>query len=159
VFDKSLLFEMSYALMRRFAFIEVPAPADDIYQALIRQQLANDDTSLQRRVERILMPLLALRNVKELGPSATFKMPAICWSRPWPAAGVCSGRTTPTPCDRSRTSPRSNGTWANCSHKSRSLVLRLVGGASLPCSMVGRGNTTSGHGGPLPPPTTRWVRT
>ena len=26
VFDKFLLFEMSYALMRRFAFIEVPAP-------------------------------------------------------------------------------------------------------------------------------------
>ena len=26
VFDKSLLFEMSFALMRRFAFIEVPSP-------------------------------------------------------------------------------------------------------------------------------------
>jgi MoxR-like ATPase len=74
VFDKSLLFEMSFALMRRFAFIEVPAPADDIYQALIRQQLANDDTTLQRRVERILMPLLALRKVKELGPALFIDM-------------------------------------------------------------------------------------
>src|SRR5262249_13753397 len=30
VFDKSLLFEMSFALMRRFAFVEIPAPEDTI---------------------------------------------------------------------------------------------------------------------------------
>jgi MoxR-like ATPase len=74
VFDKSLLFEMSFALMRRFAFIEVPAPADDVYRALIRQQLANDDTALQQHVERVVMPLLALRGVKELGPALFIDM-------------------------------------------------------------------------------------
>jgi MoxR-like ATPase len=74
VFDKSLLFEMSFALMRRFAFIEVPAPSDDVYQALIRQQLANDDTTTQQRVERVVMPLLGLRSVKELGPALFIDM-------------------------------------------------------------------------------------
>src|SRR5260221_969070 len=35
VFDKNLLFEMSFALMRRFAFVEVTAPSEDDYRALI----------------------------------------------------------------------------------------------------------------------------
>jgi hypothetical protein len=74
VFDKSLLFEMSFALMRRFAFIEVPAPSDDVYQLLIREQVANDDTTLQRHVERVVIPLLALREVKELGPALFMDM-------------------------------------------------------------------------------------
>jgi len=65
---------MSFALMRRFAFIEVPAPADDVYRALVRQQLANDDTALRQRVERVVMPLLALRSVKELGPALFIDM-------------------------------------------------------------------------------------
>src|SRR4029453_4743120 len=37
VFDKNLLFDMSYALMRRFAFIEVGSPSDDVYEHLLRQ--------------------------------------------------------------------------------------------------------------------------
>ena len=32
VFDKNLLFEMSFALMRRFAFIEVGTPDEEAYQ-------------------------------------------------------------------------------------------------------------------------------
>ncbi|MGQ0668716.1 MAG: AAA family ATPase [Actinomycetota bacterium] len=35
VFDKSLLFEMSFALMRRFAFIEIPTPSEETYRELI----------------------------------------------------------------------------------------------------------------------------
>ena len=35
VFDKSLLFEMSFALMRRFAFIEVPSPSHEMFVELI----------------------------------------------------------------------------------------------------------------------------
>jgi MoxR-like ATPase len=35
VFDKSLLFEMSFALMRRFAFIEVASPPSTIFEELI----------------------------------------------------------------------------------------------------------------------------
>ena len=34
-FDKTLLFTMSYALMRRFAFIEVPSPKEDVLFDLI----------------------------------------------------------------------------------------------------------------------------
>ena len=36
VFDKNLLFDMSYALMRRFAFIEVGAPSDEAYERAAR---------------------------------------------------------------------------------------------------------------------------
>ena len=36
VFDKNLLFDMSYALMRRFAFIEVGTPSDEAYEELLR---------------------------------------------------------------------------------------------------------------------------
>jgi MoxR-like ATPase len=89
VFDKSLLFEMSFALMRRFAFIEVPAPSDDVYQTLIRQQLANDDTALQQHVERVVMPLLDLRGVKELGPALFIDMARFA---PRPAASRRTAR-------------------------------------------------------------------
>ncbi len=36
VFDKNLLFDMSYALMRRFAFIEVGTPSDEAYVKLLQ---------------------------------------------------------------------------------------------------------------------------
>ena len=36
VFDKNLLFDMSYALMRRFAFIEVGTPCDEAYEKLLQ---------------------------------------------------------------------------------------------------------------------------
>lgn len=55
--DKNLLFDMSYALMRRFAFIEVRSPADAAY----RQLLADGG--------EILTELLALRRLKDLGPA------------------------------------------------------------------------------------------
>ena len=35
VFDKNLLFEMSYALMRRFAFVEVTSPDEDAFHELL----------------------------------------------------------------------------------------------------------------------------
>lgn len=57
VFDKNLLFEMSYALMRRFAFIEVGTPSDDAYRRL----LAGNGEFVGR--------LLALRQFTDLGPA------------------------------------------------------------------------------------------
>ncbi|KAA0232402.1 MAG: hypothetical protein JJLCMIEE_00337 [Acidimicrobiales bacterium] len=57
VFDKNLLFEMSYALMRRFAFIEVGTPSDESYEKL----LAGPGS--------IVSHLLALRNFSDLGPA------------------------------------------------------------------------------------------
>jgi MoxR-like ATPase len=47
VFDKSLLFEMSFALMRRFAFVEVPSPPQNDFEALIDEQVQGDTGAAQ----------------------------------------------------------------------------------------------------------------
>jgi MoxR-like ATPase len=57
VFDKNLLFDMSYALMRRFAFIEVGCPDDEVYRNLL------DGPGT------IIAELLVLRKLTDLGPA------------------------------------------------------------------------------------------
>ncbi len=57
VFDKNLLFDMSYALMRRFAFIEVGTPPDEAYEELLK------------RPGGIVSKLLPLRKLQDLGPA------------------------------------------------------------------------------------------
>src|SRR3954462_8405452 len=57
VFDKNLLFEMSYALMRRFAFVEVTSPSPGGVD-----QLLEGPGSIVRR-------LLPLRQYRDLGPA------------------------------------------------------------------------------------------
>jgi hypothetical protein len=57
VFDKNSLHRMSYALMRRFAFIEVPSPDDKAMQELI--QGPGD----------FVLELLDLRKLRDLGPA------------------------------------------------------------------------------------------
>jgi DNA polymerase III delta prime subunit len=57
LFDKNLLFEMSFALMRRFAFIEVPSPSEADYLALLEGP------------GEIVTTLLPLRRLKDLGPA------------------------------------------------------------------------------------------
>lgn len=57
VFDKNLLFEMSYALMRRFAFIEVGTPDEDAYAKLLQGP------------GEIVTKLLPLRRFSDLGPA------------------------------------------------------------------------------------------
>jgi len=64
VFDKSLLFEMSYALMRRFAFIEVPSPSDATFKSLIDRWSQGDGD-----VASTPMALMALRELKDIGPA------------------------------------------------------------------------------------------
>jgi len=56
-FDKRTLHDLSYALMRRFAFIEVLAPGDDELAGLLRRHGDH------------LLPLLRLRQLRELGPA------------------------------------------------------------------------------------------
>lgn len=56
-FDRDSLHGLSYALMRRFAFIEVLAPSDEDFAALVG-----------RRCE-IVVPLLDLRPLRDLGPA------------------------------------------------------------------------------------------
>ena len=73
VFDKSLLFEMSFALMRRFAFIEVPAPEDSVYEDLIRIRSGPDEAEAAE-ILALVSPLLGLRKLKELGPAMYMDM-------------------------------------------------------------------------------------
>lgn len=63
VFDKSLLFEMSFALMRRFAFVEVPAPPEPTYRDLIAREAPSE------RAQSLTGRLLAVRAIKEIGPA------------------------------------------------------------------------------------------
>ena len=63
VFDKSLLFEMSYALMRRFAFVEIPSPADAVFGELI------DQVTQKPAAREGTKKLLAVRGVKDIGPA------------------------------------------------------------------------------------------
>src|SRR3954449_8122675 len=57
VFDKNLLFEMSYALMRRFAFVEVTSPTEEVFE-----QLLDGPGAIVKR-------LLPLRAYRDLGPA------------------------------------------------------------------------------------------
>jgi MoxR-like ATPase len=57
VFDKNLLFEMSYALMRRFAFVEVTCPSDEAYYELLEGPGS------------VVRDLLPLRRFRDLGPA------------------------------------------------------------------------------------------
>jgi MoxR-like ATPase len=56
--DKDLLHRLSYALMRRFAFIEVTAPSIEAMQTL-----------LDRPGGDVVVPLLAVLAVRDLGPA------------------------------------------------------------------------------------------
>jgi len=73
VFDKSLLFTMSYALMRRFAFIEVGIPDDAVYEELIGAQGEGDEALASRIVARVT-PFLKLNRIKQLGPATYIDM-------------------------------------------------------------------------------------
>jgi hypothetical protein len=64
VFDKSLLFEMSFALMRRFAFIEVASPPLVTFEELI-----DDNAVGETKAATLAKQLLALRDIKDLGPA------------------------------------------------------------------------------------------
>jgi MoxR-like ATPase len=69
VFDKSLLFEMSFALMRRFAFIEVPAPRDQDFESLILRSAGSDTAAAE-----LAMRFYPLRQFKDLGPALYMDM-------------------------------------------------------------------------------------
>lgn len=55
--DKHLLFDMSYALMRRFAFIEIGTPPEAAYEQLLRG------------ADEVIRKLLPLRTLNNLGPA------------------------------------------------------------------------------------------
>jgi MoxR-like ATPase len=69
VLDRALLFDLSFALMRRFAFVEVPAPDPEQFRELVRQALADDVTSVVQQVEELVGRLLPLLDLRPLGPA------------------------------------------------------------------------------------------
>jgi MoxR-like ATPase len=69
VFDKSLLFEMSFALMRRFAFIEVASPSDAVFEQLISEAAYG-----HRAATGLAIEFLPLRKSKDLGPAVFMDM-------------------------------------------------------------------------------------
>lgn len=74
VLDKSLLFEMSFALMRRFAFVEVPAPQPEDYEALWIEKLEGLTDADYDKAHEVLLGLLELRSIKEVGPAVFLDM-------------------------------------------------------------------------------------
>ncbi len=69
VLDRALLFDLSFALMRRFAFVEVPAPGPEQFRELVHQALADDTTPVVRRAEELVGRLLPLADLRPLGPA------------------------------------------------------------------------------------------
>jgi hypothetical protein len=69
VLDRALLFDLSFALMRRFAFVDVGAPDDDGYRALIRDAVAEDPVAERDRTEMLVGRLLPLIALRPLGPA------------------------------------------------------------------------------------------
>jgi MoxR-like ATPase len=67
LFDKTLLFEMSYALMRRFAFIEVPSPSEGKFETLIERWADGDEEAAS-----VAKTLLCVRKIgaKDIGPAS-----------------------------------------------------------------------------------------
>ncbi len=74
VFDKSLLFEMSFGLMRRFAFIEVPSPELAVFEILWNRELRDMPAEQADSIRQTLRTLLALTEVKDLGPAVFIDM-------------------------------------------------------------------------------------
>ena len=77
VFDKSLLFEMSFALMRRFAFIEVPSPPRDVFAELWRRELDGLPSEQAEMIEPVLTGLYGLTAIKDIGPAVFIDMAAV----------------------------------------------------------------------------------
>lgn len=87
VFDKTLLFEMSFALMRRFAFIEVPSPSEDVFEALIERE-----AGAVPKAAELAKQLLGLRELKDLGPAVYIDIAKYLSSRVPIAVGESDGQ-------------------------------------------------------------------
>ena len=74
VFDKSLLFEMSFALMRRFAFIEVPSPAPAVFAKLWDRHLEGLPREQTEIIGQVLNDLFGLTTIKDIGPAVFIDM-------------------------------------------------------------------------------------
>jgi MoxR-like ATPase len=82
VFDKSLLFEMSFALMRRFAFIEVPSPSLATFHTLIDNAAGGDGDAAMSQLAADVEVAAACRRLLDPG--------ARCF---WSCSGVTADRT------------------------------------------------------------------
>lgn len=85
-YDKNSLFMLSYALMRRFAFIHIPAPSDENFQKLINKKLYGQEDTANT--------ILKIANVspKKLGPAILLDLVSYLEVAGYESilAGVCS---------------------------------------------------------------------
>jgi MoxR-like ATPase len=82
VFDKTLLFQMSFALMRRFAFVEVASPSESVFEALIERAAAGQQkpAELAKRL-LVLRGTRGIRGIKDLGPAVFMDLAAFLRAR------------------------------------------------------------------------------
>jgi MoxR-like ATPase len=73
--DRDLLFSLSYALLRRFAVIEVPRPGPSVLQEIIKTQ-APSDVEITARIDA----LIELPH-RPLGPAVLLDVARLCHSR------------------------------------------------------------------------------
>lgn len=76
VLDRALLFDLSFALMRRFAFVDVACPEREDYWELVHDAVADMDAAVAARAEELVGRLLPLTDLRPLGP-ALFKDAAL----------------------------------------------------------------------------------
>jgi MoxR-like ATPase len=71
IFDKASLYAMSFAFMRRFAFIHVPLPEKDSYERLLKDKFIGSVDNIDDFVKIItfFVEPNALTKVRELGPA------------------------------------------------------------------------------------------
>ena len=138
VFDRDALFRLSYALMRRFAFVEVEAPSDEVIRSLIDPR------------GDVVARLLPLRQLKSLGPALFIDSARFAARRLEDAGSARRGSSTrrsirsSSPSSSSST-PRKRGSSSRCSRRSWTFRSKARSAAhSAPCSA-----STSAN---LPPP-------
>ena len=72
IYDKDSLFDLSYAFMRRFAFINVGLPENDVFEELIDEFAQDCAVEINQEYLDKLKCLLSINQYRELGP-AIFK--------------------------------------------------------------------------------------
>jgi hypothetical protein len=120
VFDKTLLFEMSYALMRRFAFVEVPAPEKQTLMNLIAREANQNEEAVS-----VVRRLMGLGDLKPFG--AAIYMDAVRYADRRISAGNVSDDDVAFECFYSFFLPQFEGIDDAKGKKLYNSVLSVVG--------------------------------
>jgi hypothetical protein len=79
--DRDFLFRLSYALLRRFAIVDVPTPSREIYEEILLAKAATGSEDLDRRIAALIsLPM------RTLGPAILLDCATFVRERCSPAA-------------------------------------------------------------------------